>query len=124
MGGPAGRAHRSRQRRQQRHLRHPRPVRRGGTEPSATRGGAQEALTSIIVELVDGAAYAGQTEFNGLTLADRYTLAPLEGGGTRITHQLVTGGPAAATVGPQLGLQISEDYPTAMDKLIAAAAAR
>ncbi len=123
MGGPAGRAPRRRQGRQQQHLRHPRPVRRGHRSVDDPRPG-QEALTSIIVELVDRAAYADQTEFNGLILTDRYTLAPLEGGGTRITHLLVIGGPAAATVGPKPGPQISEDYLAAMDKLTAAASAR
>lgn len=81
-----------------------------GTELSVTPAGAQEALTSIIVELVDGAAYADQTEFNGLIFTDRYTLAPLDGGGTRIIHQLVIGGPAAATVGPQLIAGLRRQY--------------
>ncbi len=60
-----------------------------GTELSVTPAGMEEALTSIIVELTDGEAYADQTEFNGLILTDRYTLAPLEGGGTRVTQRTV-----------------------------------
>ena len=95
-----------------------------GTELSVTPDGSDDALTSTIVELVDGAAYADRTEFNGLILTDRHELTPLEGGGTRITHQLVIGGPAAATVGPNLGPQISEDFPAAMNELIAAASTR
>ena len=95
-----------------------------GTELSVTPDGSDEALTSTIVELVDGRAYADRTEFNGLILTDRHELTPLQDGGTRVTHQLVIGGPAAATVGPNLGPQISEDYPAAMAELIAAATAR
>ena len=92
-----------------------------GTELSVTPAGSDEALTSTIVELVDGVIYADRTDFNGLILTDRHALTQLDGGGTRITHQLVIGGPDAATVGPNLGPQISEDYPAVMDELIAAA---
>jgi hypothetical protein len=38
--------------------------------------------------------------------------------------QTIIGGPAAATVGPDLGPQISEDDPTVTDALIAAASIR
>ena len=95
-----------------------------GTELSVTPDGSGEALSSTIVELLDGAAYADRTEFNGLILTDRHELTPLPGGGTRVTHQLIIGGPAAQTVGPNLGPQISEDYPAVMDALIGAATAR
>lgn len=95
-----------------------------GTELSVTPDGSDEALTSTIVELVDGVAYADRTYFNGLILTDRHELTPLADGGTRITHQLIIGGEAAATVGSNLGPQISEDYPAVMDELIAAASAR
>ncbi|MEY9912038.1 quinol monooxygenase YgiN [Catenulispora sp. MAP12-49] len=95
-----------------------------GTELSVTPAGSDEALTSTIMELTDGRAYADRTEFNGLLLTDRHELTPLEGGGTRVTHQLIIGGPAAQTVGPNLGPQISEDYPDVMRELIAAAAKR
>ena len=95
-----------------------------GTELSVTPAGSDEALTSTIVELVDGESYADRTEFNGLILTDRHELTPRADGGTRITHELIIGGPAATTVGPDLGPRISEDYPTVMDELIAAASAR
>ncbi len=94
-----------------------------GTELSVTPDGSAEALTSTIVELVDGVAYADRTEFNGLILTDRHELTPLANGGTRITHQLIIGGPGAATAGPKLGPRIAEDYPAAMDELIANAMA-
>jgi len=95
-----------------------------GTELSVTPAGSDEALTSTIVELGDGEVYADRTEFNGLILTDRHQLTPLAGGGTRIIHQLIIGGQDAATIGPKLGPQISEDYPAVMDQLIAAARTR
>ena len=89
-----------------------------------TPADSDENLTSTIVELVDRQTYPDRTDFHVLTLTDRHELTPLADGGTRITHQLIIGGPAAATVGQRLGPQISEDYPALMDELIAAAGAR
>lgn len=43
------------------------------------------------------------------------------GAQTRLTHQLTIGGAAADQVGPEIGPQISSDFPAQMDALIAAA---
>ena len=95
-----------------------------GTELSVTPDGMDEPLQSTIVELADGEVYADQTEFNGLILTDRHALTRLDDGGTRITHRLHIGGPAAETTGPKIGPRISEDFPAVMDDLIAAARCR
>lgn len=94
-----------------------------GTQVSVTPQG-QDSFNSTIIELVEGEVYADETEFNGLTLQFRHTLAPIETGGTRITHTLVIEGPTADQVAPELGPQISEDFPAAMDDLIASATRR
>jgi quinol monooxygenase YgiN len=95
-----------------------------GTELSVTPAGMDESLRSTIVEFADGEVYADQTDFNGLILTDRHTLSRLGDGGTRVTHRLDISGPAAGTTGPQIGPNISEDFPAVMDDLIAAAASR
>jgi hypothetical protein len=92
-----------------------------GTEMSVTPEGQEDPLRSTIVELVDGAVYTDQTEFNGLILRNRHSLTPLANGGTLITHCLEIDGPAADDVGPELGPRISEDFPADMDDLVAAA---
>lgn len=92
-----------------------------GTELSVTPQG-QDTLRSRIVELVEDEVYADQTSFGGLTLLFRHTLARVRDGGTRITHTLVIEGKDADQVGPELGPQISADFPAAMSDLIAAAA--
>lgn len=94
-----------------------------GTEVSVTPQG-QDTLRSRIVELVDNEVYADQTTFGELTLRFRHTLTRLGNGGTRITHALAIDGPDADQVGPELGPQISADFPTAMSDLIAAAGSR
>jgi hypothetical protein len=92
-----------------------------GTAISVTPRG-QQTFQSEIVELVEDERYADRTEFGGLSLLFRHTLTPLDGGGTRISHRLVIEGPEADQAGPELGPQITEDFPAAMADLVAAAA--
>jgi hypothetical protein len=90
-----------------------------GTELSVTPQG-QGTFRSTIVEFVEHRMYADRTEYEGLTLLFRHTLAP-NGEGTTVTHELVIDGPGVDEVGPIVGPQISEDFPVAMADLLAAA---
>jgi hypothetical protein len=89
-----------------------------GTQLSVTPQG-QDAFSSTIVELVEPMVYADRTEFDGLTLVFRHTLTPIAGG-TRVTHELSIDGPGADEVAPELGPQISADFPAAMRELVEA----
>ena len=91
-----------------------------GTELMVTPQG-QGSFRSTITELTEDSVYADRTEFGGLILTFRHTLAPLAGGGTRVTHELMIDGDDAGTMGPELGPQISADFPEAMNALLAAA---
>jgi len=91
-----------------------------GTELTVTPQG-QGSFRSTIVELTENSVYADRTEFGGLILTFRHTLAPLADGGTRVTHHLMIDGEDADAMGPELGPQISADFPEAMDALLAAA---
>jgi hypothetical protein len=93
-----------------------------GTQISMTPQG-QEAIRSTIVAIEPEALYADETEFGGVTLRFSHALTALSGGGTRIVHRLTISGAAADEVGPELGPQITEDFPEAMAGLIAAARA-
>jgi hypothetical protein len=93
-----------------------------GTELSVTPAG-QDTFRSRIVELVENERYADETQFGDLTLTFRHTLEPLPAG-ARVIHELVIDGPSADAVGPELGPQISADFPAAMQGLFDAAAAR
>jgi hypothetical protein len=94
-----------------------------GTEVSVTPQG-QDTIRSVITELEEGRSYADTTSWDGLELTFRHVLTPLPTGGTRITHRLRNDGPAADAVGPELGPQISGDFPTVMAELIQAARTR
>ncbi|NQX28453.1 polyketide cyclase [Microbacteriaceae bacterium VKM Ac-2854] len=80
----------------------------------------QPTFRSTIVELEEAAVYADRTEFDGLTLLFRHTLAE-RGGATVVTHRLEIDGVGADEAGPELGPQISADFPDAMAALLAAA---
>lgn len=94
-----------------------------GTAVTVTPQG-QESMTSEIVELVPERVYADRTAFGGLTLTFRHTLAPQADGGTAVTHTLEIEGEDADAVGPELGPQISGDFPVAMAELLDAARTR
>src|SRR5215207_4221914 len=94
-----------------------------GTTLTITPQG-QDSLQSTIVELEADQVYADQTMYGGLTLTFRHRLASTSDGGTRVTHTLEIAGEGADEVGPDLGPQISGDFPVAMGELLAAAEGR
>ena len=91
-----------------------------GTTVTVTPQG-QEPMTSSIVELVPERVYADRTVFGRVALTFRHTLARRADGGTRVSHTLEIDGSDADAVGPELGPQISGDFPVAMGELLAAA---
>ncbi|MDP9026178.1 MAG: polyketide cyclase [Actinomycetota bacterium] len=91
-----------------------------GTHITVTPQG-QDSMDSVITELESNAVYADQTEFGGLVLTFRHELLPSADGGTLVTHTLEISGENADQVGPELGPQISGDFPVAMAELLAAA---
>jgi hypothetical protein len=90
-----------------------------GTELDVTPQG-QDTFRSRIVELAENERYADRTEFGDITLTFRHVLVPIENG-TRVTHELVIDGPGADTTGPELGPQITADFPAALQALFEAA---
>ena len=83
----------------------------------------QEAITSTIAAVEENELYADETIFDGVTLRFSHRLRPTERGGTRVVHRLEIDGPEAERIAPELGAAITEDFPEAMDALLARAAA-
>ncbi|WKX19648.1 MULTISPECIES: SRPBCC family protein [unclassified Streptomyces] len=78
----------------------------------------QEPLPFTLTEAVPDQGFTDETVIpDAVTLRFVHRLAALPGGGTRITHRLEIEGPAAAGMGPELGPQITEDFPDAMQAL-------
>jgi uncharacterized protein YndB with AHSA1/START domain len=59
----------------------------------------------------------------GVTVHVRHELAPLAGGGTRITYRCSISGPASDTIGPEIGPAVTADFPQVMSALAARAEA-
>lgn len=91
-----------------------------GTTLTVTPQG-QESMDSVIVEFEPERVYADQTVFGELSLLFRHDLVALDDGGTRVRHTLEISGSGADEIGPELGPQISGDFPVAMAELLAAA---
>lgn len=83
----------------------------------------QDPVISTIVEAVENEIYADETEFGDVTLRFCHQLMAQENGGTKVIHRLEITGPAADTLGPELGPMITEDFPQAMEALFRKAAA-
>lgn len=81
----------------------------------------QDPITSVIVKAEDNRVYADETSLGDVTLRFSHTLEPLAAGGTRVVHRLQITGPAADQVAPELGPAITDDFPEAMDALLARA---
>lgn len=81
----------------------------------------QDPITSVIVAATENTVYADETAFGGVTLRFSHTLEALDGGGTRVVHRLAITGADADRLGPELGPAITEDFPAAMDALLARA---
>jgi hypothetical protein len=82
----------------------------------------QDPITSVILEATENQRYAEETDFGGVRLRFNHTLAPRADGGTVVIHRLEITGPAADQLGPELGPAITEDFPEAMEALLARAA--
>ena len=76
----------------------------------------QEPIRSTIVQLDDGTTYVDETGFAGTVLRFSHTLSTLDAGTTRIVHRVeISDNDAGREIGPM----ITEDFPQAMDNLIA-----
>jgi Polyketide cyclase / dehydrase and lipid transport len=83
----------------------------------------EEALTSTIVELQENRLLTDLTVMGDLAIRVAHELQPLADGGTAITYRVEVTGPAAATIGEEVGTAISADFPQVIEALVAAAAA-
>jgi hypothetical protein len=84
----------------------------------------QEPVIFTITVIEENERYADETEFGGVTLRFSHTLTRLPEGGTEVVHRLEIDGPEADALGPDIGAMVTEDFPEAMQSLLAYAARR
>jgi hypothetical protein len=97
-----------------------------GSELTVTPVG-QEPIHSRIDVLESGETYADVTDFGDVRLTFRYDLEDESAGepaGTRVRYSLTIDGAGADAAGPELGPQISADFPESLAALVAEAERR
>ena len=93
-----------------------------GTELTVTPAG-QDPIRSRIEVLEEARTYADVTDLGDVRLTFRYDLED-DPAGTLVRYSLTIDGPAAETVAPELGPQISADFPESLAALLAEAERR
>lgn len=85
----------------------------------------EEPLAFRLVWVGEGQGFEDETPIPdaGVVVRVRHTLNPLATGGTRITYAATVDGPAADTVGPEVGTAITADFPQVLAALAARAEA-
>jgi hypothetical protein len=80
----------------------------------------QDPLPFRIVSAQPNREFTDETEIPGAGIFVRFThsLSPLSNGGTRISQRVTITGPAAETLGPQIGPGITADIPQSIAALV------
>ncbi len=79
----------------------------------------QPLLPTLLTEVTVNHSFSDEVALADASIVVTFThlLTPLATGGTRITHAFTISGPAADTMGPELGPTIAADIPSAMQNL-------
>lgn len=80
----------------------------------------EDPVRMRLTEIVPGASFTDEADGGDFVVTTVHRLRPADGGGTRITYRTEITGPAAAEIGPQIGPEITADFP----EVLAALAAR
>lgn len=78
----------------------------------------EEPIEMRIAEVDPGLMFVDEMDAGEFVVRTIHRLEPLSGGGTRIVYRTEFVGPAADEVGPQLGPQITADFPDVLAALV------
>lgn len=93
----------------------------GGVITMTPKG--QDPVVLRIVEAVSNASFASFTDeadFGGTLIRTRHRVERIGGGRTRIVYRTEITGPAADTLGPEIGPAITADFPETIAALVRA----
>lgn len=71
-----------------------------------------------VVDVVADARFVDVAEIDGLSLRTLHLVEPLPAGGSRVTYRLEITGEGVETVGPEIGPQVTGDFPDTVAGLI------
>jgi Polyketide cyclase / dehydrase and lipid transport len=78
----------------------------------------EEPIELRIAEAVEPELFVDEADLGDVTVRTIHRVEPLEAGPARVTYRMEITGPAADTLGPQVGPEISADFPQTMAALI------
>jgi hypothetical protein len=78
-----------------------------------------EPIELLITEASRPNVFVDQAEFPGLVIRTIHRVDTARGGGSRVTYRMEISGPDADSAGPELGPQISGDFPDTLAALVA-----
>lgn len=81
----------------------------------------EDAVTSTIAELEENRLLTDVTDLGELVVRVAHRLDPVPDGGTTVTYHVQVSGPAADSVGEEVGRAISADFPEVIAALVASA---
>jgi Polyketide cyclase / dehydrase and lipid transport len=94
------------------------PLAPGGTTPPSPPG--DQPIRMRLVEIEPGTSFTDEMDAGDFVVRTEHRLEPAAGGLTRIVYRMQITGEAAGHVGPELGPQITADFP----EVVAALAGR
>jgi uncharacterized protein YndB with AHSA1/START domain len=83
----------------------------------------QEAIELRIAEAVEPELFVDEADLGDVVVRTTHRVERVGGGRSRVTYRMEISGPAADTLGPQLGPEISADFPETLAALVARAEA-
>ncbi|WP_250280584.1 MULTISPECIES: SRPBCC family protein [unclassified Frankia] len=93
-----------------------------GTTGKLTPKG-QDPVIITLVEVEENRSFIDEANLGGIVLRAIHRLEPLADGRTRITHRIEITGPAADTLGPQIGPAVTAGVPETIATLARLASA-
>jgi uncharacterized protein YndB with AHSA1/START domain len=77
----------------------------------------QEPVELRIAEVAEPELFADEADMGEIVVRTHHRVEPLTDGRSRITYRMEIAGPAADTLAPELGPQISGDFPELLERL-------
>jgi len=81
----------------------------------------EEEIELRIAEAAEPELFVDEAKLGGVVVTTTHRVEALGGGRARVTYRMEITGPEAETLGPQVGPQISADFPDTLAALVARA---
>jgi uncharacterized protein YndB with AHSA1/START domain len=81
----------------------------------------QETIDLRLADVVEPESFVDEADLGEIVVRTTHRVEPLDGGRARVTYRMEITGPAADTLGPQIGPEITSDFPETLAALVALA---